>query len=85
MPGCSVSHFGNRILAIKLELLDANQKPITVVLVSAYAPICAAKESIRQEIAAELELRTMHGCSEIQRSSPYMYRHKYLDGCAISG
>ena len=35
--------------------MDANQKPITVVLVSAYAPICAAKETIRQEFATELE------------------------------
>jgi len=51
--GSSVSHFGNRILAIKLELLDANQKPITVVLVSAYALIGAAKENISQEFATE--------------------------------
>jgi len=53
--GSCVQHFGDRILAIKLELLDAYEKPVTVVLVSAYAPIGAAKESIRQDFATELE------------------------------
>jgi hypothetical protein len=35
--------------------MDANRKPISVVLASAYAPIGAAKESIRQDFATQLE------------------------------
>jgi hypothetical protein len=35
--------------------MDANRKPVSVVLASAYAPIGAAKELIRQDFAPQLE------------------------------
>jgi hypothetical protein len=35
--------------------LDANRKPVSVILASAYAPIGAAKELIRQDFAPQLE------------------------------
>ena len=53
--GSCVRYFGDRILAVNLLLMDANEKPVPVVLVSAYAPIGAAKEAIRHDFAAELE------------------------------
>jgi hypothetical protein len=53
--GSCVKHYVNRIFAIKILFMDANRKPVIVVLASAYAPIGAAKESIRQDFATQLE------------------------------
>jgi hypothetical protein len=53
--GSCIKHYGNQILAIEPLLMDANWKPVSVVLTSAYAPIGAAKESIRQDFATQLE------------------------------
>jgi hypothetical protein len=37
--GSWVEHFGNRILVIEVLLMDANWKPVSVVLASAYAAL----------------------------------------------
>ena len=48
-------NLGDRILAIKVEPLDTNDKQFSILAVSAYAPIEAAKESICQDFATEIE------------------------------
>jgi len=53
--GSCVMHFGNRILAVKLEMEDLKGKPITVVLSTAYAPIGAAKENVRNAFATDMD------------------------------
>ena len=48
-------HFGNRILAIKLEMEDIKGKPVTVMLETSYAPVGNAKEDIRHAFAEDME------------------------------
>ena len=48
-------HFGNRILAVKLEMEDLKGKPVTVVLSTAYAPIGVAKENVRNAFATDMD------------------------------
>ena len=48
-------HFGNRILAVKLEMEDLKGKPVTVVLSTAYAPIGVAKENVRTAFATDMD------------------------------
>ena len=48
-------HFGDRILAIKLEMEDIRGKSVTVMFATAYSPIGAAKEDARQAFAADME------------------------------
>ena len=53
--GSCVRYFGDRILAVNPLLMDANEKPVSAVLVSAYASIGAAKEAFRHDFTTELE------------------------------
>jgi hypothetical protein len=53
--GLCVMHFGNRILAVKLEMEDLKGKPVTVVLSTAYAPIGVAKENVRNAFATDMD------------------------------
>ena len=53
--GSCVMHFGNRILAVKLEMEDLKGKPVTVVLSTAYAPIGVAKENVRNAFATDMD------------------------------
>ena len=53
--GSCVLHFGNRILAIKLEMEDTTGKSVTVMFATAYSPIGAAQENVRQVFAADME------------------------------
>ena len=48
-------HFGNRILAIKLEMEDIKGKLVTVMLATSYAPVGNAKEHIRHAFAEDME------------------------------
>ena len=55
---------GDGLYEKNLLLMNANEKPVSVVLVSAYAPIGAAKEAIRHDFATALEL-----CMEAPKSN----------------
>jgi hypothetical protein len=52
----SVLHFGNRTLAIQLEMDDIKGKPVTVMLATSYAPVGNAKEHIRHAFAEDMAL-----------------------------
>ncbi len=53
--GSCVLHFGNRILAVKLEMEDTTGKSVTVMFATAYSPIGAAQENVRQAFAADMK------------------------------
>jgi hypothetical protein len=53
--GSCVLHFGNRILAIKLEIEDIKRELVTVMLATSYASVGNAKEHIRHAFAENME------------------------------
>jgi len=70
--GSKVLHFGERIMAIKLQLEDAKGLPLVFFLVSAYAPngIGPAKEVERSEFLSELaECESACGEKEVWMTS----------------
>ena len=61
--GSQVLNFGERILAVRLKLVDAKKRTVNILFVSAYFPVGAASPTIRQEFYLELE-RCIASCSE---------------------
>ena len=53
--GCQQLYYGERILATRLKIEDARGKPMTMFLVSAYAPIGAAKREARENYANNMQ------------------------------
>ncbi len=53
--GSCVLHFGNRILAIKLEMEDIKGELVTVMLATSYPPVGNAKEHIRHAFTEDME------------------------------
>ena len=60
--GSIVLLFGDHMLAIKLKILDAKGKPVTIFLVAAYTPDQKPSQQIYWRH------RTLHGCFECKRS-----------------
>ncbi len=61
--GSQFFHFGDRILAVRLNLLDAKKRLVNIFLVVAYFPIGAAKNQVRQDFFLQFEQR-ISSCSD---------------------
>ena len=60
--GSQVLHFGDRILAVRLDIPDAKKRVVKVYFVSAYFPIGAASSQVRQELYLQFE-QCISSCS----------------------
>jgi len=60
--GSQVLHFGDRTLAVKLDILDARNRVVKIFFVVAYFPIGAASTQVRQDFYSQFE-QCISSCS----------------------
>ena len=61
--GSQFFHFGDRILAVRLNLPDAKKRLVKIFFVVAYFPIGAAKKQVRQDFFLQFE-QCISSCSD---------------------